>query len=579
MSDRAFERTRSSVERGDVPRGTPGTVFPIHGGSVPLRFLTQSDQRYLWRMPFGQPLIDTWEEICALGDGAIADLGRVDRYFLLCNLLHRPDAWHRWLYDRCREVELDPDGHLDLWAREHYKSTIITFAGSIQEVLRDPEITIGIFSHTKPTAKKFVLQIMQEFEENKRLVELYRDVLWDNPRRQAPEWSEEKGITVKRQSNPRESTLEAHGLVDGQPTGSHFRLRVYDDIVTLESVTTPEQVKKTTQALAVSDNLGARGADGRKRAQFVGTRYTFADTYQDMIDSKQVKVRLHPGSDNGLPTGNPVFLSKEAWADLRRKQPTAIFAAQILQNPTAGSEAMFRKEWPRFSDIRPSTLNVYIVCDPASSRKKGSDRTAMFAVGIDAARNKYVLGGYAHKMGLAERWKKLSGLWKTWSVMPGVQIVKVGYERYGLLDAMEHFEERRLIEKLSFEIIELNWPSEGGNAKYDRIQRLEPDFRAGKWWFAGSYEPELPGSPDTRNQRMVREAGQSYRIYEPIRQKDADGNVYSLNKVIFDEFVAYPYSTKDDCLDCLSRIYDMEPVPPVIIGNEGLKVDDFVDGG
>jgi hypothetical protein len=566
-------------KKSEAPAGLlPRSAFPINGGSVPLKVLTQSDQRFLWRQPFGDGLIETWRSIVALGPEAAADLGRVDRYFLLTQLLHRVDAWHPWLFDRTREVEQDADGHLDLWAREHYKSTIITFAGSISEILRDPEITIGIFSHTKPNAKKFVLQIMQELEDNKHLLQLYPDVLWANPRREAPEWSEEKGITVRRKSNPRESTLEGHGLVDGQPVGAHFRLRVYDDVVTLESVTTPEQVKKTTEALAVSDNLGARGEDGKKREQFVGTRYKFSDTYQDMIDRKQVKVRLYPGTADGTPTGKPVFLTQEAMNELRRKQPTAIFAAQILQNPTAGSEAMFRKEWVRFSDIRPSTLNVYIMCDPASSRKKGSDRTAMYAVGMDAARNKYLLSGYHHKMGLAERWQKLSGLWKFWVSMPGVQIVKVGYERYGLLDAMEHFEERQLIEGLGFEILELAWPAEGGNAKYDRIQRLEPDFRAGKWWFAGSYEPELPGGADTRNQRMVREAGQAYRIFEPTRNKDAEGNVYSLNKQLFDEYVVYPYSAKDDGLDCLSRIYDMDPAPPVILEREALAVEDFVDG-
>ena len=37
-------------------------------------------------------------------------------------------------------------------------------AGIIQEVLRDPELTVGIFSHIRPKAKDFLRQIKTEFE-------------------------------------------------------------------------------------------------------------------------------------------------------------------------------------------------------------------------------------------------------------------------------------------------------------------------------------------------------------------------------------------------------------------------------
>jgi len=75
---------------------------------------------------------------------------------LLVYVLGRADLNRDWYFTRCREVQAAPDGYLDLWGREHGKSSLITFGLTIQDILNDPEITVGIFSYSRPIAKAFL---------------------------------------------------------------------------------------------------------------------------------------------------------------------------------------------------------------------------------------------------------------------------------------------------------------------------------------------------------------------------------------------------------------------------------------
>ena len=112
-----------------------------------------------------------------------------DRFYLLTVILGRQDATHPWLFARCREVEAEPDGYLDLWARYHYKSKIGNFAGIIQEIVRNPNITICILSATRDIARAFLVQIQQELEYNEELKLTFRDVFFADPAKESPRWS------------------------------------------------------------------------------------------------------------------------------------------------------------------------------------------------------------------------------------------------------------------------------------------------------------------------------------------------------------------------------------------------------
>lgn len=527
----------------------------------------------LHTLDYDQTLALYAETFPALTDADFRYLGCVDRFFLFTHILGRHDGYHPWLFERCREVELSPDYHLDLWAREHYKSSLITYAGVIQEILNNPEITIGVFSFNKKIASRFVAQIKREFESNFDLTALYPDICWIKPRTEAPQWSE-AAFTVRRQGNPKEATVEGHGLVDGQPTSRHFKLRVYDDVVTRESVTTPDQSRKTTEAWELSDNLKS----GEGRFWMPGTRYAFGDTYGEILDRGIVTPRIYPATDNGKPDGNPVFMSPEEWEQRKRTQKSTL-AAQMLQNPLSGKEQRFVPEWFRPWYTRPTALNVYILGDPSKGARATSDRTAIAVIGMDWAGNKYLLDGFCHRMTLSQRWDALKHLHKKWTGQTGVGLVKVGWERFGQQTDDEYFAERMRQEKYVFAVHELAWPREGPASKIDRVERLQPDFEYGDFYLPGLIHVSGQGEclweidkeqgqiatrkpqGERKDIAAVKARGQGYLAVSAIVRRNEDGELYDLTRMLMDEMLFFPFAAHDDLVDAVSRIYDIEALP------------------
>lgn len=441
---------------------------------------------------------------------------QTDLHYLLVHGLGRKDCDNDWVRARCAEVQADPNGFLDLWAREHYKSTIITFALSIQDILNDPEITIGIFSHTRPIAKAFLRQIKQEFETNEKLKRLFPDILWADPRKESPKWSEDEGITVKRQTNPKEATVEAWGLVDGQPTSKHFRILDYDDVVTRESVSTPEMMLKTTDALALSFNLGAHG--GHRR--FAGTRYHYNDSYRTLMDRGTVIPRIYPATKDGTVEGEPVFLTREQLAKKRADQGPYVFACQMLQDPKADETQGFKQEWLAYATAEERGLNIAIVIDAASAKKKTSDYTAGWVIGLGSDRSFYVLDMVRDRLSLTQRADLLMNWHRRW------QPIAVGYEQYGMMADIEHIQDRQERENYRFEITALG----GTMPKLDRIRRLIP-------WF------------------------EKKRVYlrPALTKTNYEGVPVDLTKAFIDEeYLPFPVAAHDDMLDALARILDDE---------------------
>lgn len=314
---------------------------------------------------------------------------RNDLWFLIYFGMGVSVANHPFVVNMCRVVEDGPnDNTLDVWSRDHFKSTIITQGLTIQEILRNPEITILILCYTQKLAQGFYSNIQRHFETNEFLRYCFDDIIPDDVKSLGKKQWTEDGFNVIRRSVRKEYTLSASGLIDGMPTGTHVELLIYDDISTHDLSKNPKTIEDVKNAFHMSVNLGTDGT----RTRVIGTFYHYADVLCHLRELKKVDgtpayhTRIVPATIDGSVAGDGVLLSKARLDKLRLNQRT--FAMQNLCNPVP-FEAI--KLDPRMlrkvsREDLPKNMFKFMVVDPARGERddgREQDRWAMFVVGVE----------------------------------------------------------------------------------------------------------------------------------------------------------------------------------------------------
>jgi phage terminase large subunit-like protein len=423
-----------------------------------------------------------------------------------------------FLVARCYEIQDKHDKTLDLWAREHWKSSLITKALTIWTMIKNPEATQGIFCHTRAIAKSFLNEIKIEMEQNELLHTCWPHIFYENPKKEAAQWSLENGLYVKRRVNVKEAAVEANGLVDGLPTGKHYSHRIYDDPINDKNVTTPAQMKKAWDAYQSSVHLGQRGGQFR----VVGTRYSSGDIYEHMMKDDGLTVRLYPSEVDSKGKaqfgGIPTFLTREELDAKAKILDEFNYSSQMLQDPTAKSEQKFRAEWLRHYKNLPN-LNYYLLVDPSGKKGKKNDYTVMAVVGVDSLRNYFLVDMVRDKLKLSEKWDKLKMLVEKWNIE-----TEIGYESYGMQADIDYYNERMEAEGFYLNILPLG----GSVPKTERIKKLVPLFSKGRFF-----------------------------IPYTLTYIDVDEQYHDLiSEFIAEEYTKFPFSANDDMLDCMARITD-----------------------
>lgn len=331
-----------------------------------------------------------WNEPNIIRTAALQDL-----WFLLYFVMKHRLANHPFVVEMCKEIQAETGDSVEMYARDHMKTSVITVGRTVQKVLQNPDRRIGIFSATRPLAVK-IQNLIKTVFELPTLQRSFPDILWKDPYKEAPKWTEapEGGLIVKRAGLYKEATISAWGLIEGMPTGDHYTDMVFDDIVTADHQS-PEITEKIKEQFDAALNIGTRDC----QITVVGTPYRHDDVLRYIEEKKDpntdepiFKVRRKPATENGDYTGRAVFLPERTLTK-KRAGNRYIFNCQQLVNPTPQGTGKLNHNFLQIISKRelPKALWRFMLVDPSGDqgrrRDRAADAWAMGVFGVEPSRD------------------------------------------------------------------------------------------------------------------------------------------------------------------------------------------------
>jgi len=408
-----------------------------------------------------------------------------------------------------------------LWARGHFKTSLITEAHSVWLIVNNPNIRILIVSNTISIAKTMLKKIREIFTSNEDFRYFFREFCPKENKDGKVEWGTTENFTViNRTKVQKEPTMMCAGIGTNL-TGLHFDKMKIDDLVTKDSVSNEEQIKASKEYYSSLRQLFDIPTEPDE--DISGTTYHFNDLYQDLLKNPDFEKSIIPAKINDKIVFHERFTEEGLESILN--DPSVgpwQYHAQYMLNPVNPQDAKFKSEWVEYYDTLPEGLVEYICVDPASTRKKKSDFTVIERWGIDHEGYHYLLEGVRDKFTVFQRIDKLFEVVKRAKNLKRVKYEVLG-GRHGDL---ENIRKRQREEQNSFLIEE----TKSTNAsKEDRIeQRLVGPYHAGMIRFPRKL---------------------SYKsLY--------DGKTYDFVQDLITELLQFPHTVHDDCLDCQSQMFE-----------------------
>lgn len=314
---------------------------------------------------------------------------------------------------------VDKRRKLVLAPRNIFKSSILTIGYSLWTLLRDPYKKILIVSYSEKKAQSILNEIENKLRSDKVKL-IFGDFTPQGKTEKAYKWNRNeiqlwdayKGCLVPYSSQM--GSVYCAGL-GTDIVGLHCDICIGDDLVVKENSQTADarqQVKDFLRYLEAVVNPGGE-------INLNGTRWHTDDAYKDIIENEDWDVLIRGSFNEDGSLYFPERNSLEVLQAMERHMGSYEFSCNYLNKPINIKDQIFKEEWIEravrfFSLPSVSQLNIVGYIDPAFSKKKFANRTAIIIAGMNSDGQIWVLDEVVGKFSddeVVERVYQLDAKW------------------------------------------------------------------------------------------------------------------------------------------------------------------------
>ena len=434
-------------------------------------------------------------------------------------------------------VVAEGDIKYQLVPRGYLKTSLGTFAASMQDIIRDPSTRILIRSGEEDLPKKIMGYCKHTCEHNAMFRQFWGRLI---PERHETSWNSSQMQMLSDMRRGADPTLSAFGI-GTNITGAHGDKLIFDDVVTLQNVNLQDKVKeKVSEAAFVVDRgfqilgQGTLYRDDDAHSLFVrpsGGGYPFTSILvASLTDSR------------GQPTweyyDEKLIAKKKGLCLQDGNKGLQFWYAQQYNNPFVAKVEGFREEWLRYEDYDPERvvdamkLQVSMAVDPGYGVSESAGFASAMVRGQSQDGRRWTLDGWKEKLTPDELPEAIVGLaskWDSITTMAGTSF-RLGIEEASmkswLFKSVSNEMRRR---GLSFSVEPLK---HGNKNKNERVRILGPAYAPGRIvWPEGDmprmtrqYLTEKDGA---KNYDFKEEHKDEYRKFPAKRAELLDSEAYT----------------------------------------------------